>query len=173
MPNPTIEHELAEFSQISRSQPQSAGCSSIAVSEAVPDLILDPERLKKRLFGEFLDWLPRDLPQYQAKQPHAAAVVIPRSPRRRFDRTRQHETIRIRSAPPLAHNVFPVIERNSALGPIQTRGHRQQMTQGNPILLGSAEIGIFWKERDYRGIEIVEPTTVKGDADQQYYDTLG
>ena len=61
-----------------------------------------------------------------------------------------------------------------ALGPIQTRGHRQQMTQGNPTFLGSAEIGVFGKKRDYRGIEIAEPTTtVEGDADQQCDDALG
>jgi hypothetical protein len=47
------------------------------------------------------------------------------------------------------------------------------MTQGNPIFLGSAEIGVFGKERDYRGIEIAEPTTVEGDADQQCDDALG
>lgn len=41
------------------------------------------------------------------------------------------------------------------------------MTQGNPIFLGSSEIGVFGKERDYRGIEIAEPTAVEGDADQQ------
>ena len=46
------------------------------------------------------------------------------------------------------------------------------MTQGNPIFLGSAEIGVFGKERDYRGIEIAEPTAVEGDADQQCDDAL-
>ena len=64
MPNPTIEHELTELSQIWRSQPQSAGRCRVPVSEAAPNLIPYPERLEKRLFGEFFDWLSRELPQY-------------------------------------------------------------------------------------------------------------
>jgi len=79
LPNPTIEDELTELSQISRPQPQSAGRSRVAVQEAVPHLILYPERLEKRLFGEFSDRLTRDLPQYQPEQPNAAAVVIIRN----------------------------------------------------------------------------------------------
>ena len=48
------------------------------------------------------------------------------------------------------------------------------MMRGNTIFLGSAEIGVFGKKRDYRGIEIAEPTTtVEGDADQQCDDALG
>src|ERR1051326_8077612 len=47
------------------------------------------------------------------------------------------------------------------------------MTQGNPIFLGSSEIGVFGKKRDYWGIEIAEPTTVERDAGQQCDDALG
>jgi hypothetical protein len=47
------------------------------------------------------------------------------------------------------------------------------MTQCNPIFLQGAEIGVFGKEREYRGIEILEPTTVEGDAVQQRDDALG
>src|ERR1051326_5091164 len=68
---------------------------------------------------------------------------------------------------PLPHDVCRVSERNGALGPIQTRGHCHQMSQAYLIFLGSSEIGVFGNERDYRGIEIAEPTAVKGDADQQ------
>src|SRR5580700_11455903 len=47
------------------------------------------------------------------------------------------------------------------------------MTQLNLIFLRSAEIGVFRKERQYRGIEILEPTTVEGNTDQQRDDALG
>lgn len=47
------------------------------------------------------------------------------------------------------------------------------MTQCNPIFLRGAEIGVFGKEREYRGVEILKPTTVEGDADQQRDHALG
>jgi hypothetical protein len=47
------------------------------------------------------------------------------------------------------------------------------MTRCNSIFLGGAEIGVFGEEREYRGIEILEPTTVEGDANQQHDDALG
>jgi hypothetical protein len=69
--------------------------------------------------------------------------------------------------------MFAELSREMArLWPIQTRGHRQQMTQGNPIFLGISEIGVFGKERDYRRIEVAEPTAVEGDADQQCDDAF-
>ena len=93
LPYTVVQHELAQLGQISRAQMQPTGRARIAIREGCPLPFLNPERLEKGVLGESLERLSRDLPQDEAKKPNAAAIVIPRSPRRRFDRTFQHETI--------------------------------------------------------------------------------
>src|SRR5207302_6517690 len=46
------------------------------------------------------------------------------------------------------------------------------MTQRDLIFFRSAEIAVFGKEREDRGIEVLEQTSVERDADQQRYNAL-
>src|SRR5271169_5206495 len=47
------------------------------------------------------------------------------------------------------------------------------MAQGKPVLVQIAQIRVLGKEREYRGVEILEPTAVEGDADQERDVALG
>src|SRR5204863_7911602 len=47
------------------------------------------------------------------------------------------------------------------------------MTQRDPVFFRGAEIAVFGKEREDRGIEVLEQTSVERDADQQRDNALG
>jgi len=165
VPYAIVEHEPAELCQIPCTQLQPAGRVRVAVWEPLPPPPLYRKRLEERVFGQLIERPSRNPFQYEAQQPDAATVVVPHTPRRRFHRAPQHGPVWIGGDPCLPHDVCRVVDRNGSLGPIETRASTQQMTQRNAVILGGAEIVEIRKEREDRGIEILEPTTVEGDAD--------
>jgi hypothetical protein len=57
------------------------------------------------------------------------------------------------------------VHRGQVLDLLQSVGHGQQMAQGDPILFRRAEIGVFGKVGENRGVQILDEAAIDSNAD--------